>query len=552
MGQPAALAYSDGLILGRYRALRPLGSGGHGSVWLARDERSGRDVALKVVPREGKAGTRAEREALAVARLRSRYCARVYAVERDDRHVYVAYEYLPGKTLREAIRAGDLNDAAALEAAAQLLDALAHAHHRGIVHRDVKPANILLVEGPDISLRLLDFGLAQLGDGDALTATGDVPGTLAYIAPERLSGEQATGAADVWAAGVILWEMLAGYHPFWSGSPVETARLIAPGPPPLAKQRPDLPRRLAAAVDRAGAVDPRRRPGPKRLAAELRAGLDERIERRRRSHAVSRRALVGRAPHAGLAAAFTAGVTTLFPFYPAGSVLPLAAAAAAACLAAPRAGFALALALALLPLGDVSFGLAAVYAVAALGWLALFWNDARRGLLFAAGPLLALAGLLPLVALVGAWAAGASRRAAQAGAAVLVAALVAGLRGAPLPFTGEQPPLGLGIAGSDSPVAVAGTLWRALAAHPAIGVEAALLAATAAALPLLRGSGLTGVTALACALPVGMLLGPPVLGGGGVAAPVLLGGVAALIAAVAAPALLARLRCRAGQAPRLQ
>lgn len=552
MGQPAALAYSDGLILGRYRALRPLGSGGHGSVWLARDERSGRDVALKVVPREGKAGTRAEREALAVARLRSRYCARVYAVERDDGHVYVAYEYLPGKTLREAIRAGDLNDAAAVEAAAQLLDALAHAHHRGIVHRDVKPANILLVEGPDISLRLLDFGLAQLGDADALTATGDVPGTLAYIAPERLSGEQATGAADVWAAGVILWEMLAGYQPFWSGSPVETARLIAAGPPPLAKLRPDLPRRLAAAVDRAVAVDPRRRPSPKRLAVELRAGLDERIQRRRRSHSVSRRALVERAPHAGLAAAFSAGVATLFPFYPSGSALPLAAAAAVACLAVPRAGFALALALALLPLGDVSLGLAALYAVAALGWLALSWNDARRGFLFAAGPLLALTGLLPLAALAGAGAAGAFRRAAQAGAAVLAAALVAGVRGAPLPFTGEQPPLGLGIAGSDSPVAVAGALWRALAAQPAIGVEAALLAATAAALPLLRRSGPAGIAVLACVLPVAMLLGPPVLGAGGVEAPALLGGVAALAAAVAAPALFARLRCRAGQPSRLQ
>ncbi|MCC6223856.1 MAG: serine/threonine protein kinase [Thermoleophilia bacterium] len=552
MGQAAALAHSEGLILGRYRALRPLGSGGHGSVWLARDERDGREVALKIVPREGKAGVRAEREALAVARLRSRYCARVYAVERDDRHVYVAYEYLPGKTLREAARAGELDDAAAVEAAAQLLDALAHAHHRGIVHRDVKPANVLLVAGPGISLRLLDFGLAQLGDADALTATGDVPGTLAYIAPERLSGEQATGAADVWAAAVILWELLAGYQPFWSGSPVETARLIAAGPPPLAKVRPDLPRRLAVAVDRAVSVDPRRRPDPRRLAAEIRASLEERAERRSRRPAVSRRVVLERAPHAALAAAAIAGLATWFPFYPPGSSLPLAVVTALACLALPRAGLIAALALALLPLGDVSLGLAVVYAAVALGWLALCWHDARRGLLFVAGPLLALVGLLPLVALPAAWASGAARRAAQCGGAVLAAALVAGLRGAPLPFTGEPPPLGLGIAGSDSPVAVAGALWRALAAQPAIGIEAALLAAAAAALPLVRRHGLAGAAALACLLPGALLLGPPLLGAGRVAAPALLGGAALLVAVVAAPAATAWLRAGAGRAPRLQ
>ena len=190
-----ALAPSE-LVAGRYRPLRPLGSGGSGSVWLARDERTGLDVALKIVPREGRAATRAEREALAAARLRHERCLRAYALERDSRNVYIAYEYVPGQTMREALRAGELNDAAAVEIAAQVLEALAHAHGRGIVHRDVKPSNVLVAEGEAVSVRLLDFGLAQLAEEEPLTATGDVPGTLAYVSPERLRGEPEIGRAS--------------------------------------------------------------------------------------------------------------------------------------------------------------------------------------------------------------------------------------------------------------------------------------------------------------------------------------------------------------------
>ncbi|MGH3085029.1 MAG: serine/threonine-protein kinase, partial [Gaiellaceae bacterium] len=228
----ATLSASE-LVLGRYRPLQALGSGGSGSVWLARDEANGLDVALKIVSREGKAGTRAEREAEAAARLRHPRCLRAYAYAGDDRNVYIAYEYVPGRTMRDRLRAGELGDGASVEVAAQILEGLAHAHANGIVHRDVKPTNVLVADGPEIEVRLLDFGLAQFAEAETLTAAGDVPGTLAYISPERLAGEEASFAADVWAVGVLLWEALAGYHPFWSSSPVETARRIEAGAPPL-------------------------------------------------------------------------------------------------------------------------------------------------------------------------------------------------------------------------------------------------------------------------------------------------------------------------------
>ena len=110
------------------------------------DEQTGLDVALKIVAREGKAGSRAEREARAAAALRHPRCQRIYALARDSDHVYISYEYIPGKTLRQALAAGELDDRAAVEVATQVLEALAHAHGRGIVHRDVKPSNVLLAE----------------------------------------------------------------------------------------------------------------------------------------------------------------------------------------------------------------------------------------------------------------------------------------------------------------------------------------------------------------------------------------------------------------------
>ena len=240
MGEAAPALIGSELVLNRYRPLRPLGSGGSGSVWLSRDEKTGLDVALKIVAREGKSAARAEREAKAAAQLRHPACLRAYAFGRDSRHVYIAYEFVPGRTYREVLRDGDMTQDAAIEACAQVCDGLAHAHAAGILHRDVKPSNVLLMDGERISARVLDFGLAQMAEAETLTEAGDVPGTLAYISPERLAGGEATPAADVWAVGVMLWEALAGRHPFWRGSMLETARAIEAGARPLGELRPDL------------------------------------------------------------------------------------------------------------------------------------------------------------------------------------------------------------------------------------------------------------------------------------------------------------------------
>ena len=506
-------ALTHDLFLDRYRPLRPLGSGGMGQVWLARDERSGLDVALKVVAREGKAGHRAEREARAASSLRHQRCQRILALARDPSHVYIAYEYIPGRTLREALRAGQVDDRATLEVAAQIADALAHAHGRGIVHRDVKPSNVLLAESEQIDIRLLDFGLAQMAEFDTLTGLGDIPGTLGYISPERLQGLTATPAADIWSVGVVLWEALAGEHPFWGGDLTETSDRIQRGAPPLERLRPDLPRHVLETVASALVLNPQRRPAAEKLAHELR-NLPRRARRKGGSlpkpptrptpAAVAERLLPGAL--AGLASGW---IASRLPFYPGGWPVGIAAAGAALGFTAPRLGLLFALTVAFFPLANISLGLALVYAAVAAGWVALTWKDARAGLLLTMGPLLAPIAALGFVPLAAQVAKGRARRAAQAFAAVLLAALIAGLRRVPLPLDGSAPPVGLGLAGSTGPGSVVHSLWSQLALHPVIAGEALVLAAAAAFLPEARRRGPWAAAVFGAALLAGTALGAP-------------------------------------------
>jgi hypothetical protein len=490
-----------------------------GHVWLARDERNGLDVALKMVVREGRVAERAEREARAAAALRHPRCQRIYALARDTGHVYIAYEYVPGRTLRQAIAAGEIGDREAVEVAAQVLDALAHAHGRGIVHRDVKPSNVLLGESDKIDVRLLDFGLAQMAEFDTLTAVGDVPGTLTYVSPERLDGEQATTAADIWAVGVMLWEALAGRHPFRSSNSAGTTRRIRAGAPRLVDFRPDLPPELLEAVDDALHPDPKARPTAARLATTLRGQTSQ---RRRRTPgqaefkepgepvvAVASRAAKERAPAAVAAALWTAWVAWALPFYPAGWPLGLTVAAAAIGLVFPRAALGFAFAVSFFPLWNISLGLAILFGVLGAAWVALTWHDPRGNLALVAGPLLGPVGALALLPLAAQFARGPARRAVQAAGGALLAVLVAGLRARPLPFDGSTPPLGLGIGGSDRPTAVAWALGRELWAHPVAIGQAAVLAAAAVAIPYLRGRGPWPAALAGSALILATGLGAP-------------------------------------------
>ncbi|HYA08362.1 MAG TPA: serine/threonine-protein kinase, partial [Gaiellaceae bacterium] len=454
-----------------------------------------------------------------------------YAFKRDSRHVYIAYEFVPGRTLRETMRAGELRDGAAIEACAQVCEALAHAHAAGILHRDVKPSNVLLADqgaggarssgrvssvspatlpaSERVSARLLDFGLARMAEAETLTEQGDVPGTLAYISPERLAGERSTAAADVWAVGVMLWEALAGRHPFWQGSMLDTARAIERGAPPLAELRPDLPKQVLQLVDRALSLDPARRPAASELGHALRGAAAARRGRRSRSVRVS----VPREPDqlaaAALAAAFAGGTAALLPFFPHGWALGLALACGALALVRERLGLALALAVPVLPLGNVSLGLAVLYGALAVAWFLLCRREPRSGLLFVLGPLLAPFAALGLFPLATVGVRGPGRRAALGAWAVLVAALTAGVRHAHLPLTGAAAPLGLGVAGANDPFDVAGSLVRAAVAQHALLVEAAAFAIVSLALPHARARGRWGAAGLGALMLVLTLLPAP-------------------------------------------
>jgi hypothetical protein len=467
VARPAPAQDFDALLLGRYRPLQPLGSGGSGSVWLAQDERNGRRVTVKIVPREGKPGSRARREAQAMASLQHPTCLRAFACGRDAQNVYIAYEYVPGRTMREALRAGELHDDEVVEAAAQVLEGLAHAHARGIVHRDVKPANVLLADGDDVSVRLLDFGLARFAEADTLTAAGDVPGTLAYIAPERLHGEPASPSGDVWSVGVLLHEALSGRHPFWRPSLAETADAIAEGPPPLRELRPDLPHPLLAAVDRALSVEPARRPSAAKLAKTLRRtrGGGTRVD--------APADIAGRLLPPALGGIYAGAAAAMLPFYPAHWAGALAAIVAALSFVRPRAGLAAALAVPLLPLGNVALALALVYAVVALGWLALHAREPERGLL---APVGLLPGALPLV-----------YDGVRSPVVRVLGPPAAVLLGAAARSVHEHGGIDLHVAGSRAPLTVAGDLAAAI--PPGLAVEAVGLAVAALLLPWVTARG---------------------------------------------------------------
>ncbi len=260
------------IVLRRYRLRRRLGTGGFATVWLARDDRLGREVAVKILARERVVGGRFEREARAAARLAHPGIVTLYEAAVDDEGAYLVSELVHGTTLDRLLAGGRLSDRDVVQIGIVLCDALAHAHANGVIHRDVKPSNVLIPERPTSPAglaRLTDFGVARVLGGDSLTVTGDVIGTVAYMAPEQAQGLPAGASADLFSLALVLYEALTGVNPVRAGAAARPGRRLGMHLPPLRRQRRDLPRELGQAIDLAL----RPRPGERGRLDELRGAL---------------------------------------------------------------------------------------------------------------------------------------------------------------------------------------------------------------------------------------------------------------------------------------
>jgi eukaryotic-like serine/threonine-protein kinase len=274
----------------RYRRLRPLGHGGMASVYLAEDTHLGRLVALKLLA-ENLAGdeefrARFLREARLAAGLSHPNVVRVYDFGEEGGRPYIVMEYVEGETLADSLRArGSLEPAEAAELGVGACAGLAAAHEAGLVHRDVKPQNLLV--GTDGKVRIADFGIARSLDGTVLTQQGTVLGTAAYLAPEQAAGEPATAASDLYALGAVLYQLLTGRTPYDAPTLPELVRKQREEPvPDVRVLAPDVSPPLAAAVMRALDRDPRGRPQSaaafaRELAAEPAEAATEALPHRR-------------------------------------------------------------------------------------------------------------------------------------------------------------------------------------------------------------------------------------------------------------------------------
>jgi serine/threonine protein kinase len=271
-----------GAVLGAYTVVREIGRGGMGRVYLASDARLGRTVALKALApeltRDSRHRERLRREARAAAVLTHPGICTVYALEELDGELYIATEFVEGHTLRDEIAAGGRPSVDTIIATAKdLASALANAHAKGITHRDLKPENVMRTR--DGRIKVLDFGLARVDagpDGIAASLTSQLPGgiigTPAYMSPEQIEGRAVTPAADVFAFGVLMYEWIAGRHPFQAASVLATlARVLDTTPEPLSAHAA-VPRWLSDVVERC-----LRKPVNERFgsASELAQALDQ-------------------------------------------------------------------------------------------------------------------------------------------------------------------------------------------------------------------------------------------------------------------------------------
>jgi len=302
------------LVLNRFLIERRIGSGGFGTVYEAWDGRLERSVAVKAIEEVGARNSRRVlREAQAAARLNHPGIVTLYEMGEEDGNALLVTELVAGATLAELSREGALSDREIGEIGADLCEALDHAHCRSVIHRDIKPQNVLVTDEGEPRAKLMDFGVARLADGASLTAPGDVVGTLAYMAPEQAEGREAGPAADVYALALMLYECWSGENPNRRATPAATARAIGERFRPLRRLRPDLPRDLVDTIDACLQRRPERRPGLERLGEAIEGSLDRLADERARGPLGLRLRLAAVAAAAMLGAWLAAGHGVLLP-----------------------------------------------------------------------------------------------------------------------------------------------------------------------------------------------------------------------------------------------
>jgi len=272
-----------GNSIGSYRVLFRLGSGGMGEVWKGQDTRSGREVAIKVLSPEAVSDSdrmrRFAMEANATSALDHPNILAVYEVGQSEAGPYIVTEYVDGETVRSLLMSGPLPLARALDIAAQAAEGVGNAHGAGVIHRDLKPENLMVRR--DGSVKILDFGLAKLlrpGESssgiavEGLTAAGMVIGTAGYLSPEQLRGDKASERSDVFALGVVLYEMATGENPFRRNNAVDTfTAILRDDPPPFDPRLGPVPVELPLALGKALAKKAEERyPSARELATDLR------------------------------------------------------------------------------------------------------------------------------------------------------------------------------------------------------------------------------------------------------------------------------------------
>jgi serine/threonine protein kinase len=276
---------AGGTLSGRYELGDRLGSGGMSNVYKAKDLVLERTVAVKVLAEhlsdDERFVERFRREALAVAKLIHPNIVQVYDTGVDDHRHFIVMEYVEGRSGAQILqRQGPIGPETAAEAGAQACAGLDYAHRRGIIHRDVKPGNLMLFGGPvgggEMTVKLTDFGIARALEQTRITQVGSVVGTAAYLSPEQVRGEEATPATDVYALGVVLYQFLTGRLPYEGSTLAELAvRQQNERPLPPSTYNPEVPETLGAAVLRALEGDTSRRYAS---AGELAAGLQRGLQ----------------------------------------------------------------------------------------------------------------------------------------------------------------------------------------------------------------------------------------------------------------------------------